>query len=177
MQPLRHSPRHFSIQRLGLSTAGVIALTFAALSGAQAAPSGTDTIKAFKLCTGADNASHVLEGTIDQSQRNDVSAIHFKQTPAHAAYDWHNDPEPQYVITLSGTLAFETRGGETFTLHPGEVLLAEDNTGSGHRWKMVDDQPWRRGYVVLKAGASDSFIPNDPLATKVCTAPLPFARA
>ena len=61
-----------------------------------------------------------------------------------------------------------TRGGETFTLHPGEVLVAEDNTGTGHRWHMVDDQPWRRGYVVLKQGAPDSFIPNDPVAAKAC---------
>lgn len=37
--------------------------------------------------------------------RNDVTAIHFKQTPAHAAYGWHNYPEPQYVMTLSGTSA------------------------------------------------------------------------
>ena len=169
MQQPKQSARHFSIQRLGLSTAGVIALIFAGMTGAQAAPSGTDTIKAYKLCTGADNASHVLEGTIDQSQRNDVSAIHFKQTPAHAAYDWHNDPEPQYVITLSGTLAFATRNGEKFTLHPGEVLIAEDNTGTGHRWSMVDDQPWRRGYVVLKPSAKDSFIPDDPVAAKVCS--------
>lgn len=131
-------------------------------------PAAIDSIKAFKLCTGADNNSHVLEGTIDQSTRNDVTAIHFKQTPAHASYGWHNDPEPQYVMTLSGTLAFVTRGGEKFTLHPGEVLIAEDNTGTGHRWNLVDDQPWRRGYVVLKPGAPDSFIPNDPAAAKVC---------
>lgn len=71
-------------------------------------------------------------------------------------------------MTLSGTLAFVTRGGEKFTLHPGEVLVAEDNTGTGHRWNLVDDQPWRRGYVVLKPGAPDSFIPNDPAASKVC---------
>jgi quercetin dioxygenase-like cupin family protein len=117
---------------------------------------------------GADNASHVLQGTIDQNMRNDVTSIHFKQSPAHASYDWHNDPEPQYVITLSGTLAFATRNGEKFTLHPGEVLVAEDNTGTGHRWNMIDDQPWRRGYVVLKPGTRDSFIPDDPVAAKVC---------
>jgi len=156
------------IHRLGLRTAAAAAITLATLSCAHAAPA--DTIKAFKLCTGADNNSHVLEGTIDQSMRNDVTAIHFKQTAAHSSYSWHNDPEPQYVMTLSGTLAFVTRGGEKFTLHPGEVLVAEDNTGTGHRWNLVDDQPWRRGYVVLKPGAPDSFIPNDPAAAKVCKA-------
>ena len=46
-----------------------------------------------------------------------------------------------------GTLEFTTRDGETFILHPGDVLLAADTTGSGHRWRLIDDQPWRRVYV------------------------------
>ena len=52
-------------------------------------------------------------------------------------------------MTLSGTLEFTTRDGETFILKPGDVLLAEDTTGSGHRWRLIDDQPWRRMYVEL----------------------------
>ena len=115
-------------------------------------------IRAFRLYTGPDNASHVLEGAIDQTDRTDVVAIHFKETPAHSAYDWHEAPEPQYVITLSGTLEFTTRDGETFVLRPGDVLLAEDNIGTGHKWRLIDDQPWRRAYVVLKPGARDSFV-------------------
>jgi quercetin dioxygenase-like cupin family protein len=115
-------------------------------------------MRAFKLYTGTDNASHVLEGTIDESDRTDVVAIHFKETPAHSSYDWHPDPEPQFVITLSGTLEFSTPDGEKFVLHPGDVLLAEDHVGKGHKWRLIDDQPWRRAYVVLKPGARDSFV-------------------
>jgi quercetin dioxygenase-like cupin family protein len=115
-------------------------------------------IRAFKLYTGPDKASHVLEGTIDVKDRTDVVAIHFKETPAHSSYEWHDDPEPQYVITLSGTLEFTTRDGETFVVRPGDVLLAEDNSGSGHKWRLIDDQPWRRAYVVLKPGVKDSFV-------------------
>jgi hypothetical protein len=59
-------------------------------------------------------------------------------------------PLVQYVITLSGTLEFTTRDGETFVLRPGEVLLAADTTGTGHRWRLVDNQPWRRLYVELR---------------------------
>ena len=128
---------------------------------AAATPSDTSAnsgIRAFKLYTGSDNASHVLEGTIAEQDRTDVIAIHFKETPAHSSYDWHPDPEPQYVITLSGTLEFSTRDGETFVVRPGDVLLAEDNTGTGHRWRLIDDQPWRRAYVVLKPGTKDSFL-------------------
>ena len=50
---------------------------------------------------------------------------------------------------MSGTLDFQTRGGQHFTLKPGDILLAEDTAGGGHTWKLVDDQPWRRVYVVL----------------------------
>ena len=39
-------------------------------------------VRAFKLYTGSDGASHVLEGTIDEKDRTDVVAIHFKETPA-----------------------------------------------------------------------------------------------
>ena len=122
-------------------------------------------IRAFKLYTGPDNASHVLEGTIDEKARTDVMAIHFKETPAHSSYEWHDDPEPQYVITLSGTLEFTTRDGETFVVRPGDVLLAEDNVGSGHKWRLIDDQPWRRAYVVLKPGTRDSFVAKNASQT------------
>jgi quercetin dioxygenase-like cupin family protein len=114
-------------------------------------------LHAFKLYTGPDNASHVKVGTVAENDRTDVVAIHFKETPAHSSFDWHNDPEPQYVITLSGTLEFTTRDGETFVVRPGDVLVATDHVGSGHKWRLIDDQPWRRAYVVLKPGARDSF--------------------
>jgi hypothetical protein len=55
----------------------------------------------------------------------------------------------QEGITLSGTLEFTTRDGESFVLRPGDVLLAADTTGTGHRWRLIDDQPWRRVYVEI----------------------------
>jgi quercetin dioxygenase-like cupin family protein len=125
-----------------------------------ASPSGpVETgIRAFKLYTGPDHASHALVGTIDEKDRTDVIAIHFKETPAQSSDAWHDSPELQYVITLSGTLEFTTRDGETFVVRPGDVILSEDNVGTGHKWRLIDDQPWRRAYVVLKPGAKDSFV-------------------
>ena len=115
-------------------------------------------IRAFKLYTGPDHASHVLVGTIDEKDRTDVIAMHFKETPAHSSDDWHPSPEQQYVITLSGILEFTTRDGERFVVRPGDVLLSEDTVATGHKWRLTDDQPWRRAYVVLKPGAKDSFV-------------------
>ena len=108
---------------------------------------------------GPDNASHVIEGSVAQNDPSDVVSIYFKESPAHSSL-WHDAPERQYVITLSGTLEFTTRDGETFVLRPGDVLLAADNVGSGHKWRLIDDQPWRRAYVVLQPGARDAFVPD-----------------
>jgi quercetin dioxygenase-like cupin family protein len=145
---------------VGVAAAGVRTLAAVGAPAKNALSPAGAGIRAFKLYTGRDNASHVLEGTIDEKARTDVIAIHFKETPAHFSYDWHPDPEPQYVITLSGTLEFTTPSGETFVLRPGDVLLAEDNVGAGHKWRLIDDQPWRRAYIVLKPGAKDSFVPK-----------------
>ena len=57
------------------------------------------------------------------------------------------------------TLKAERKGLEEALsfLRPGDVLVATDDVGSGHKWRLIDDQPWRRAYVVLKPGARDSF--------------------
>jgi len=132
------------------------AVTFAMTAGAGSPVEGG--IRAFKLYTGPDHASHALQGTIDETGRTDVIAIHFKETPAQSSGDWHESPEAQYVITLTGTLEFTTRDGQTFVVRAGDVLLSEDTVGSGHKWRLIDDQPWRRAYVVLKPGVKDSFV-------------------
>jgi quercetin dioxygenase-like cupin family protein len=117
-------------------------------------------IRAYRLYTGPEGNSHVVRGSVGESMLVDVETIQFKETPAHSFLDWHNDPIPQYVITLAGVLEFTTVGGETFTIHPGDILVAEDHTGSGHKWRLINDEPWKLAYVVFKAGADTRFVPD-----------------
>ena len=117
-------------------------------------------IRAYYLYTGADGNSHVVRGSVSEDVMVEAESIHFKETAPHSSFDWHNDPIPQYVITLSGVLEFTTVGGETFTIYAGDVLLATDHTGSGHRWRLVNDEPWKRAYVVFKKGADTHFKPD-----------------
>lgn len=117
-------------------------------------------IRAYRLFTGPDGNSHVTCGTVNGGRLVDAQSIEFKETAAHSSFDWHNDPTPQYVITLAGVLEFATLGGETFVLRPGDVLLAEDHTGSGHKWRLINDDPWKRAYVIFKEGANTQFVPD-----------------
>ncbi|MDQ4140328.1 MAG: hypothetical protein M3142_07360 [Bacteroidota bacterium] len=118
-------------------------------------------IKAYKIYTGPDGHTHVEKGTVTENLLHEAVAIRFKETPAPATYDWHHAPTTQYVITFSGTLEFETFSGETFLLKPGEVLIAMDTTGSGHKWRLIGDDPWKRAYVVFKSDAEVNFIPDE----------------
>ena len=115
-------------------------------------------IKAYKLYTGADGHSHVEAGAIEENLLHPVGSIQFKETPPHAMYDWHTAPSHQYVITLTGTLEFTTHTGETFILQPGEILIALDTTGSGHKWRLIDDAPWRRVYVTIRDQSEINFV-------------------
>jgi quercetin dioxygenase-like cupin family protein len=163
LRPATRGSKRFGRRDLLRAAAAGAAVAAVGTSVAVAAIAGASSsvgagIRAFKLYTGPDHASHALEGTIDEKDRTDVIAMHFKETRAHSSGDWHASPERQYVITLSGTLEFTTRDGETFVVRPGDVLLSEDDVGTGHKWRLIDDQPWRRAYVVLKPGAKDSFV-------------------
>ena len=120
-------------------------------------------IPIIRLYTGDDGESHFETTTMDMHAHGDVVTmsdlmdcheVQFAETSSGGGYDWHTAPRRQFVITLSGTLEFENRAGDTQMIKPGDILLAEDTTGGGHKWRLVDDQPWRRCYVHLEPEAS-----------------------
>lgn len=126
-------------------------------------------IRCVRMWTGDDGNSLFEEGVVElvEGERGDfvggsipVHGLSFRETQSGGSYAWHQDPVPRYVLTLSGTLEFETKSGGTFTIRPGDVLLAQDNTGTGHKWRLIGDDPWRRAYVVYDAHAGLRFIPQ-----------------
>ena len=125
-------------------------------------------IRCVRMWTGEDGNSLFEEGSIDliEGMRGDavgkpvrVVQLSFQETRSGGSYEWHQDPVPRYVITLSGTLEFETKSGATFTIRPGNILLAQDNSGTGHKWRLIGDEPWRRAYVVYEKGSELRFAP------------------
>ena len=128
-------------------------------------------IRCIRLWTGDDDESRFEEGCIalDAGPHGDLASgkvsattVSFQETASGGTLDWHVAPVRQLVITLSGTLDFETRTKRTFALRPGVVLLAEDTAGGGHSWRLIDAEPWRRIYVVLGREAKVPFQPVVP---------------
>ncbi|WP_029113983.1 cupin domain-containing protein [Mycobacterium sp. URHB0044] len=124
-------------------------------------------IRCVRLWTGQDGASHVEIGRLETSPGRNADLVSPTMAAAHVTVEetkgggtlaWHTAPVRQLVVTLTGTLRFSTRDGEEFTLHPGDVLLAEDTEGTGHQWQLQGDDPWRRMYVVLAPATDVPFI-------------------
>ena len=124
-------------------------------------------IRCVRIWTGPDGDSHFEEGSIDLGggERGDVlsgkvaaASISFRETKSGGTFAWHDAPTRQLVLTLAGTLEFQTKGDRRFTIRPGDVLLAEDTTGTGHSWRLVDEQPWRRAYVIIGADTQVPFV-------------------
>jgi hypothetical protein len=97
-----------------------------------------------RLYTGPDGQTHAEDvdvklspstgaaGGAERSALVNVSSVQFQRTPANQFQDWHNAPQRQYVVTVSGRREAEIAGGKRVILEPGRIILAEDLTGKGH---------------------------------------------
>ncbi len=118
-------------------------------------------INAIKIYTGEDGHTHMVRGSVLDNHLTHAGSIRFKETSAGSVYDWHTAPTIQYVITITGMLEFELHSGEIFIIQPGDVLIAMDTTGSGHKWRMIGDQPWMRAYVTFDKTKEINFTPAE----------------
>ena len=115
-------------------------------------------MKIVRIYTGNDGESHFedLEVPLEASgfsgaisALRPATGIAFRETGADYDLDWHNAPRRQYVVNLSGSVEIEIGDGTKRWLGPGEILLAEDITGRGHKSRAVGKQPRRSIFVTL----------------------------
>ncbi len=103
-----------------------------------------------RVYTGDDEESHFEDVEIDLEDRGPMGRISalvagkgviFREVDGDYDLDFHNAPRRQYVVNLTGSVELEVGDGTQRLLGPGEILLAEDTTGRGHKSRAVCNQP------------------------------------
>jgi len=116
-------------------------------------------LRVTRLYTGGDGESHFEDVDVPLRDRGVIGALSalepatgvlFRETGPEYDFDFHNAPRRQYVVNLKGgVVEIEVGDGSTRRLGPGDVLLAEDTTGRGHRSRSVDGQPRSSLFITL----------------------------
>jgi hypothetical protein len=138
------------MRNLGLSL--ILILLFAGASnsgiGQEHAP-----IAMMRLYTGADGMSHFervpvkfssVPGSPSTAQSDEFSTAKAYVVRGAPGFfeDWHNADVRRYVVTISGRAEIEVAGDQKFVAQPGDLVLAEDLTGKGHRFRVLGDSDW-----------------------------------
>jgi|SRR5579863_8331574 len=71
------------------------------------------------------------------SEKFNVKDLTFRKFPAGLTFDMHVAPDKQYIIYLDGEVEVTTSGGQTRLFKQGDILLANDTTGTGHITKTI----------------------------------------
>lgn len=72
--------------------------------------------------------------------------IIFSELPADFDGDWHENPQPQWIVPLTGGWWVETMDGQRTEMRVGEFSFGADqgtNDEKGHRSGVLDNQPCR----------------------------------
>lgn len=116
-------------------------------------------MNAYRLFNTIEGDSAFEKGTVQDLLQLEAAYFFFHEdAPERTEFDWHPAPRPQYVITLRGKLEFTVTDGSTFIVEPGDVLIAQDIAGTGHKWRRLSEESWARIYIVLKDGQNDGFV-------------------
>jgi hypothetical protein len=75
----------------------------------------------------------VVEGEVRLSKSVACSSLLIHEFDAHFVNDWHNPPYPQYVVVLEGELQIQLEDSSVKNFKSGEIFLAADTMGRGHR--------------------------------------------
>ena len=88
------------------------------------------------------------EGPLYVSAPLPATSVIFVEIPEERESDWHNAPERQFVVVLSGVIESETTDGQTRRFGPGDMTLAADVDGKGHTGRVIE-APLRVLFITL----------------------------
>jgi hypothetical protein len=122
------------------------------------ADEGDRTMKVVRIYTGPDNRSHFEDLQIPLKDGGKVgfvsdltkaTGVVFRETTGDYNYDFHTAPRRQLVVNLEGEVEIEVGDGTRRILGAGDILLAEDTTGQGHRSRAVAGKPRKSLFITL----------------------------
>ena len=115
-------------------------------------------MKITRVYSGDDGESHFEDVEVPLTDHGPLGCISelqvatgivFRETDGSYDFDFHTAPRRQYVVNLDAAVEIEIGDGTKRIIGPGEILLAEDTTGRGHRSRAVDGRPRRCLFVTL----------------------------
>lgn len=117
-------------------------------------------MKITRLYTGTDNQSHFEAVDIPLqtaehgvlSSKLPVDGVYIGEIEDLTEVDWHNPPCRQFIIMLQGAMAIEITDGSKKVFREGDILLAEDLTGRGHKTYAASQGVRRYMAIPLKSG-------------------------
>ncbi len=103
-------------------------------------------MKMTRMYTGKDGVTH-LEDLNPAEMKLTVKEIVIGANTNKLPSEWHNAPARMVMIVRQGKVEVEVEDGTKRELEAGDLLLAEDLTGKGHRALKVNNNP-----VILSRG-------------------------
>jgi hypothetical protein len=65
----------------------------------------------------------------------------FRCVPPGTVLELHPAPRRQFLVTMSGSWEIEASNGVKRVFKSGDVMLADDTTGEGHRSRVLGNEP------------------------------------
>ncbi len=82
-----------------------------------------------------------------------VDTLRIRETPGSYDQDWHCAPRRVLVVLLSGEVEIDVSHGVTRKFGAGDILLAEDTEGEGHRTRTLSPEPRTSLFISLPESA------------------------
>lgn len=120
-------------------------------------------MRVVRVYTGDDGESHFEDVDIEVASQGGIGrlsslipgpGVMFREVDGDYDLDFHTAPRRQFVVNLRGSVDITVGSGETRRLESGDILLAEDTTGHGHRSKAVEGRPRSCLFIPIDEGAT-----------------------
>jgi quercetin dioxygenase-like cupin family protein len=103
--------------------------------------------KVVRIYAGQDGESHfenteiplpIVNGDTSCSQTFKAAEFSFRGSHGKKTSGFHTVPCRQLIVMIEGEMEIEVSGGSKRIFRPGQIILADDTTGHGHKSKIKD---------------------------------------